>query len=283
MPGGVIWGLAILVAVALGVVGFLSLTRDRAQLKSQVTGLTTTNQNLQSSLDQLKQQMQSMADRLNQESANRTASGGAKGGGVKNGAVNSSARPRRQSAAAPSDPRIARLQSQVSDQEKQLNSTREDLTKTREELQGKLDSTRDELSGSVSSTRDELSGNIARSHDEIVALQKRGERNYYEFQIAKSKDFKHVGPVSVSLRKANTKRKSFDLAMIVDDVQLQKKSVNLFEPVRFNLGDRPQPIELVVNKINKDQIEGYISEPKYKRSELGDAALATKPAAAAQQ
>ena len=28
--------------------------------------------------------------------------------------------------------------------------------------------------------------------------------------------------------------------MIVDDVQLQKKSVNLFEPVWFNLEDRPQ-------------------------------------------
>ena len=160
-----------------------------------------------------------------------------------------------------------------------MNSTREDLNKTRDDLQGKLDSTRDDLSGSLASTRNELSGSIARTHDDLVALQKRGERNYYEFQITRSKDFHRVGPISLSLRKANTKRKSYDLALSVDDNQLQKKSVNLFEPVWINLEDRPQPLQLVVNQITKDQIQGYVSEPKYKRSELGDTA-SVKPASA---
>jgi hypothetical protein len=112
-------------------------------------------------------------------------------------------------------------------------------------------------------------------------LQRRGERNYYEFQLTKSKEFKRVGPLSLSLRKANTKRKSYDLAMFVDDNQMQKKSINLFEPIWINLDDRPQPVQLVVNQISKDQIQGYISEPKYKKSELGDTASATPPPAAA--
>ena len=59
-------------------------------------------------------------------------------------------------------------------------------------------------------------------------------------------DFQRVGPFSVSLRKVNFKRKSYDLAMIVDDNQLQKKSVNLYEPVWIRVGDHPQPAELVV-------------------------------------
>jgi hypothetical protein len=62
--------------------------------------------------------------------------------------------------------------------------------------------------------------------------------------------------------------------MFVDDNQMQKKSVNLYEPVWINIEDRPQPVQLVVNQIGKDQIQGYISEPKYKKSELGDAASA---------
>ena len=81
------------------------------------------------------------------------------------------------------DPRFRQMQARLADQEKQLSSTREDLSKTRDDLQGKLDSTRDELSGSLASTKDELNGSIGRTHDDVVALQKRGERNYYEFQL----------------------------------------------------------------------------------------------------
>ena len=62
------------------------------------------------------------------------------------------------------------------------------------------------------------------------------------------------------------------MAMLVDDNQLQKKSVNLYETVWISIGDRPQPLELVVNQIGKDHIQGYLSEPKYKKSELDTSA-----------
>ena len=65
--------------------------------------------------------------------------------------------------------------------------------------------------------------------------------------------------------------------MMVDDFQLQKKNINLFEPVWITLSDRPQPVELVVNEIHKDLIKGYISEPKYKKSELAASAAAPGP------
>jgi hypothetical protein len=81
-----------------------------------------------------------------------------------------------------------------------------------------------------------------------------------------------VGPISLSLRKVDFKKKHYDLSMMVDDFELQKKSVNLFEPVWITLSDHPQPVELVVNEIHKDEIKGYISEPKYKKSELVSAA-----------
>ncbi len=164
------------------------------------------------------------------------------------------------------DPRFNQIQGRLSDQEKQIATAKEDLDKTRQDLQGNLDSTRDELSGS-----------IARTHDELVALQRRGESDYFEFTLDKSKQFHRVGPVSVSLRKANVKRKSYDITLLVDDIQIQKKSVNLFEPVWVNLGDHSRPLELVVNKIDKDHIQGYVSEPKYKQSELNANASATKP------
>jgi peptidoglycan hydrolase CwlO-like protein len=259
------WILAAVVAVAGVAAGFGYLSRERRQMRE----LESTNQALSSSLTQMKTQFQSQLDTLNQQVRERAAqenSPARRAVGEASGNVRPQTRlqPRR---VAAEDPRIKQMQSKLADQERALNETRQDL-------QGKLDSTRDQLSGSLESTRSELSGSIARTHDDLVALQKRGERNYYEFQITRSKEFHRVGPVSVSLRKANTKRKSYDLALFVNDNELQKKSVNLFEPIWINLEDRPQPVELIVNQISKDQIQGYISEPKYKRSELGDTTAA---------
>jgi flagellar motility protein MotE (MotC chaperone) len=155
------------------------------------------------------------------------------------------------------DPRWKQVEEQISNHQKQLASTREDLAKTRSDLQGTLNSTRDELNGS-----------IARTHEDVVALEKRGERNYYEFSLGKSKKFQRVGPISMSLRKVNFKRKRYNIDLMVDDYQLEKKNVNMFEPVWITVSDRPQPVELVIHSIQKDQVKGYISEPKYRKSEL---------------
>ena len=38
----------------------------------------------------------------------------------------------------------------------------------------------------------------------------------------------------------------------------EKKRVNLYEPLMFTLADRPQPGELVVTQINKNQVKGYV-------------------------
>jgi len=179
----------------------------------------------------------------------------------------------------PDDSRLQRLQSQISMQQKELAQTREEIAKNQQNLQGELNSTREDLQGRLNSTKDELSGSIAKNHDELVILQKRGERNYYEFDLTKSKEVRRVGPVSLALRKSNMKRKNYNMDMLVEDNRLEKKNVNLYEPVWINLTDRPQPVEIVVNFIGKDQIRGYVSEPKYKRSELaqGAPALVGKP------
>jgi hypothetical protein len=162
------------------------------------------------------------------------------------------------------DPRLERLQNQVSKQQKEIAEARQDIDSAKSDLSR----TRDDLQSNISSTKSELNGSIARTHDELVVLQKRGERNFYEFTIDKSKQFSRVGPMSIALRKADTKHKRFDMTILVDDNQLQKNGVSLYDTVSISLSDRPRPVELVVNKIDKNHIEGYVSEPKYKKSEL---------------
>jgi len=149
------------------------------------------------------------------------------------------------------------MQSQLSDQQKQLADTREALDKTRTDLQTTL-----------SATRDDLNGSIARTHEEVIALAKRGERSYFEFDLMKHAGFERSGPLSLSLRKADTKHQRFDLNLIVDDIQLSKKSVNLYEPIWIHRADDPQPVQVIINKIQKDHVHGYVSAPKYRQSEL---------------
>ena len=151
------------------------------------------------------------------------------------------------------DPRWKKLQNQLDTQGKAIDETRNGLESTRNDLL---------------STRTELQGSIATTHDELVVLQRKGERNYYEFDLDKSKQFSHSGPVGVSLRKANTKHRYADLELMVDDNHISKKHLNVYEPAMFYPGDAQQPLELVINSISKNHIHGYISAPRYRASEL---------------
>jgi hypothetical protein len=144
------------------------------------------------------------------------------------------------------DPRWKKMQAQLDQQEQEIQQTRGDL----------------------STTSTQLTGAIAHTHDELVVLEKRGERSYFEFDIQKSKEFKHEGPVGVSLRKANVKHQYADLQLMVDDRDLVQKHVNLDQPVMFYMPDTEQPIQIVINDITKDHIHGYVSAPKYRKSEL---------------
>ena len=164
--------------------------------------------------------------------------------------------------------RLQNLQSQVAHQQRDLAQAREEMARSQEAIQGELNTTRQDLQGKLNSARDELGGSIARNHDELTVLQKRGERNFYEFDLTKSKELRRIGPVSLALRKVDAKRKNYNVSMLVEDSRLEKKNINLYEPLSISVPDRRQPVEIVVDFIGKDRVKGYISEAKYKGPEL---------------
>ena len=148
------------------------------------------------------------------------------------------------------------------------------------DAQGKaIEQNRKDLEGNLATTRTELSGSIAHTHDELILLEKKGERSYAEFDLAKSKQFKREGPLEIRLKKANNKHQYADLELMVDDRNLSQKHVNLYQPVMFYTPDSPQAVEIVINEVSKDRIHGYVSAPKYRKSEL--AAMATPAESAA--
>jgi len=121
-----------------------------------------------------------------------------------------------------------------------------------------LDSTRDDLK----MARSDLGTLIARNHDEIDQLRRLGERDYIEFTVSGKNKPQKVGNVTVELRGVNQKRNQYSVFMTVEDKRFEKKNRALNEPVFFYISGTRLPEELVINKVGKDQVSGYVSIPK---------------------
>ena len=112
------------------------------------------------------------------------------------------------------------------------------------------------------------SGLIATNANELAALRKLGERNYFEFKLAKpkKKEFTKVGDIQIQLRDTDAKRNKYTLDVMADDKVTEKKDKSINEPVQFYTGRATQPYEIVVNQVQKNLIVGYLSTPKVQTS-----------------
>jgi hypothetical protein len=255
--GGTRWVIGAIAALAL-IAGLAFGYGLRQQMKAD--HLATQQSAANVTIDDLERQLNAVTQKLNTLTATQQLTAQAAQSAKKpNGKLAVGGR----SAAkqmSPADRRYKQLAAQLEDQKKELKVTEDLVARNRSDLEGNLNSTRDKLNGS-----------IAKTHEELVTLEKRGERSYFEFDLEKSKQFQRIGPVTLSLRKADTKHKSFDLSMIVEDNELSKKKVNLYEPIWIHTENDSQPVQVVVNRVEKNRVHGYVSAPKYKPSELAAA------------
>ena len=106
------------------------------------------------------------------------------------------------------------------------------------------------------------SGYIATNAKELQALKMLGERNYFDFRIARTGKPEHVGEVSIILKKTDAKRSKYWLEVLAGDKKTEKREKTVNEPVQFYLSRVRTPFEIVVNEVQKDYIVGYLSAPK---------------------
>ena len=140
-----------------------------------------------------------------------------------------------------------------------LGGTKKDLDATKTDLEstkGKLERATGDMGV--------MSGLIAHNRDDLEELKRRGDRNYYEFKVSKSKTPQRVGPVQVTLNKVDQKKAKYTMTVFVDDRSIEKKDKTAGEPVQFYLkgSSRMAPYEIVVFDVGKNDINGYLSTPK---------------------
>lgn len=162
-----------------------------------------------------------------------------------------------------SEEKIGAVATDVTGAKKDIESTKTDLEATKSKL--------DRAQGDMGV----MSGLIARTHDDLEELKRRGDRNYYEFTVKKAKAPQRVGPIQLNVKKTDPKKSQFTMTVFADDKEIEKKDRTAGEPVQFYVGSsRIAPYEIVVFKVSKDQLTGYLSTPKE-----GGSASAAPPAA----
>lgn len=151
---------------------------------------------------------------------------------------------------------IGAVQNDVSSVKTDVGGVKQDVAST----QADLSATKGQLTRVVGD-QGVMSGLIATNHEELQELRRRGERNYYEFTLDKNIP-KVVGTTKLTLKKSDVNRSKYNLFILADDKNIEKKDKNLDEPVQFYSGKSPALFEIVINNMKKDQVTGYLSTPK---------------------
>jgi len=166
--------------------------------------------------------------------------------------------------------KIGAVATEVGGAKKDIEATKTDLEATK----GKLERSLGDMNV--------MSGLIAHNRDDLEDLRRRGDRNYYEFSLQKSKNAQRVGPVQMSLNKTDPKKAKYTVTVVADDKTIEKKDKTSGEPVQFYVkgSSRMAPYEIVVFDVGKNQITGYLATPKEGGASAPPAAAAA-PAATA--
>jgi hypothetical protein len=144
-------------------------------------------------------------------------------------------------------------QQQVGVLSQDVSATRTDLESTKKVLEA----TRADLG----MARSELGTLIARNHDEIETLRKMGERDYFEFVLDRGQP-QRVAGVGLVLKKTNVRRHRFNVVLLADDMEIEKRDRTVNEPIFFYLRGTKRFYELVVNKVESNKVTGYVSTPR---------------------
>lgn len=247
-------GLAVAILAALSLiglgVGWSAINHANSIEKSTQTSVKETNDVLGQRLakaEEQNQQLQSdlkvITDKLNVTQADLIA-----------------ARKQSKFATAAYEKKLTGLRTTVST-ELAAKASADDVNKLNGDVSGvktDLDATKNNLQ----MARSEMGTLIARNHDEIDQLRRMGQRDYFEFSVARKSGPQKVGSIQVELKNTNPKKNQYTINVLADDKSFEKKNRSVNEPIFFYTGGSRSALELVINKVTKTTATGYLSLPK---------------------
>ena len=127
-----------------------------------------------------------------------------------------------------------------------------------EVVRSSLDSTNKDLL----KARHEIGTLFIGGHYAVEMLLRMGERNSTEFTIAEKNKPQTVGGVTIELKSANPKKNQFNIVLVVDDKRIEARNRTVDEPIFVYTHNSEQPMEIVIDQVEKNRVTGYVSVPK---------------------
>jgi chromosome segregation ATPase len=152
--------------------------------------------------------------------------------------------------------KIGQVSTEVGGVKTEVGTVKTDLASTKQNLEG--------TQRQLLDVKETLSAAVARNASELADLRRKGERDYFEFEIPKKNVLTKVEDIRLVLTKTDPKKGKYSVSVIVDDSKLEKRDRTVNEPVQFLVGRDRLRYELVINWVQKDKIGGYLSTPKDK-------------------
>ena len=151
-----------------------------------------------------------------------------------------------------------------------------------EELQGQTEGIKNEVAlvnSGLADVREASSANrasIGRAEEKISSLDQglndtkshlsrvaeSLKRDRYDFELHEKAGYVKVREVSLRLKDVDLKRQRYDLDLVVNGRWIRKRHQNAHEPVSFYVKGVDKTYEVVITKIDKRQVAGYLSVPK---------------------
>ena len=117
----------------------------------------------------------------------------------------------------------------------------------------------------IASTRDSLGSLITKvdaNAEEIGGVKRSLDRDYYNFELQRSGGAMKVFNVAMLLKNIDFKNQRYHVEIVADGRRINKKRVNVNEPIFFYVEGQKKPYEILVNRVDKKFVVGYLSVPK---------------------
>ncbi len=148
---------------------------------------------------------------------------------------------------------IERMRGEVDGVRGVVDETRRDLAETEEVLLG----AQDDLSA--------ISGRVDDQALSLAELERRGEREITTFALEQSKKRTKIGELHMRLKSANGAKNRYTVEILADDQLILQKDRSVNEPIALYLAGSDRPYEIVVTRVEKGRITGFVSRPAWRQ------------------
>src|SRR5262249_12761 len=97
----------------------------------------------------------------------------------------------------------------------------------------------------------------------LYALQRSLQRNFYEFDLRGRDNLQTIAGAGVQIQLRGTKPEShqFSVDITFDGLTMHKNDCYENEPIYIQTKNDRRPVEIVIGKVERDVVHGYLSAP----------------------